>query len=99
MCKELSLNRTEIEESLKKTLYNNIMATYLLLARHGGNYNNRVLSNEVLNFKFISLPNTIHQVTLIFVYEFFLFSKLNIYMHLYFYIHTYIRKDKFNLVI
>ena len=50
MCKELSLNRTEIEESLKKTLYNNIMATYLLLARHGGNYNNynnRVLTNEV----------------------------------------------------
>ena len=51
MCKELSLNRNEIEESLKKALYNNIMATYLLLARHGGNYNNynnRVLSNEVL---------------------------------------------------
>jgi hypothetical protein len=51
MCKELSLNRNEIEESLKKALYNNIMATYLLLARHGGNYNNynnRVLTSEVL---------------------------------------------------
>lgn len=48
MSKELSLNRTEIEESLKKALYNNIMAIYLLLARHGGSYNNnRILSSEV----------------------------------------------------
>lgn len=42
MIKELSLNRAEIEESLKKTLYNNIMATYLLLSRTGGPYNNHI---------------------------------------------------------
>ncbi len=47
MTKELSLNRTEIEESLKKALYNNIMATYLLLSRTGGPYNNRI--PEVFN--------------------------------------------------
>jgi hypothetical protein len=43
MIRELSLNRVEIEESLKKGLYNNIMATYLLLARNGGIYNNRLV--------------------------------------------------------
>ncbi len=42
MTKELSLSRTEIEESLKKALYNNIMATYLLLSRTGGPYNNHI---------------------------------------------------------
>jgi hypothetical protein len=46
MIKELSLNRTEIEESLKKALYNNIMATYLLLTRTGGIYNNRILFRQ-----------------------------------------------------
>ena len=59
MIKELSLSRTEIEEALKKTLYNNLMATYLLLARHGGSYNNRLYevyllyseySNSHINF-------------------------------------------------
>lgn len=47
MIKELSLNRNEIEDSLKKCLYNNIMATYLLLSRTGGIYNNRLISSEV----------------------------------------------------
>lgn len=47
MIKELNLSRADIEESLKKILYNNHMATYLLLARTGGPYNNRV--PEVLN--------------------------------------------------
>lgn len=42
MIKELNLSRADIEESLKKVLYNNHMATYLLLSRTGGPYNNRV---------------------------------------------------------
>ena len=42
MAKELSLSRSEIEESLKKSLYNNLMATYLLLSRTGGPYNNSI---------------------------------------------------------
>lgn len=43
MIKELSMSRKEVEESLKKSLYNNIMATYLLLSqRNKGIYNNRI---------------------------------------------------------
>ena len=48
MIKELNLSRSEIEESLKKALYNNHMATYLLLSRTGGPYNNNRIP-EVLN--------------------------------------------------
>ena len=48
MINELSLNPDDIDQSLKNSMYNNIMATYLLLSRTGGVYNNQALTAKVL---------------------------------------------------